>query len=291
MIVVSFRSGRDLPGLISSIDAAVSDCSWHLVIVDNAGEDLSAGLPVDQRITVVDAGGNLGFSGGINVGLRAAPAARWTLFLNPDLILHPGSVSALLSVPAEAVASVPRIVDGAGVRQNSLRREPSLLRAIGEAVFGDRWPSRPAALSETVRDEAAYATTHSIEWATGAILAVRTEAVIGTGPWDAERFFMYSEETDYARRLREGARPIIYVPAAAVEHRAGGSGTSPDLDALLEVNKVRYYAKWHGSVAAAAFGAVTLLRNALRLHRPGARAAVRALLSSRARASLPGGAR
>jgi N-acetylglucosaminyl-diphospho-decaprenol L-rhamnosyltransferase len=292
IIVVSYHSADDLPGLIESVEAAAAGATWQLTIVNNApDEPLAPLLTLPQNAAVVESGGNLGYSGGLNVGIAHAPAARATVFLNPDLTLHADSLRRLLAVLERADAAVPTIVDAHGARQNSLRREPGLRRALGEALFGDAWAGRPSALSETVREAAAYTHEHPVDWATGAALAVRTEVLSRVGPWDERRFFMYSEETDYGRRVREGGGDILFVPDAVMEHRAGGSGSSPQLDALLEVNKLRYFRKWHGAAASGAFAVILLARNAARPHRAGARAAVRALLSRRARAALPGGPR
>jgi len=292
IVIVSYYSGRDLPPLIRSIDDAAGALSWHATVVNNTTDESLAHLSEDDRVTVVEAGANLGYSGGLNLGLTMAPEARVTVFLNPDLVLRTGALTALVAaVDGGSDAAVPRILDATGVRQDSLRREPTVLSAFGEAVFGDAWARRPQLLAETVRRDRAYRSEHAIEWATGATLAVRADVVAAVGAWDADRFFLYSEETDYCRRIRSRGGSIAYVPDSVVQHRGGGSGTSPHLDALLEVNKLRYFQKWHGPWAAGAFGTALLLRNAIRPHRPGARAAVRALLSSRARAELPGGPR
>ncbi|MFH8251580.1 glycosyltransferase family 2 protein [Microbacterium sp. B2969] len=291
IIVVSYHSAADLPGLVRSIDAATEGASWRLIVVDNAGESLSVIEAIDDRVSVIDAGGNLGYSGGLNVGIAHAPAARWIVFLNPDLELLPGSLTSLAAAVPPGAAAVPAIVDENDVRQNSLRREPSIPRALGEALFGDRWPARPTFLSEGVREADAYASAHDVDWATGAALLVDASTVAAVGPWDQSRFFMYSEETDYARRIRRSGSAIVYVPEAVVRHRGAGSGTSAALDALQEVNKIRYFRKWHHPAASSVFGGVILLRNLVRPHRPGGRAAVRAILSRKARAALPGGDR
>lgn len=293
IIVVSYHSADDLPGLLASVDAAAAGAKWHVTIVNNAPDEPLAPLLADNdRVSVVEAAANLGYSGGLNLGRAQASRSRWTVFLNPDLTLHPGSLQALgAALDAGEEAAVPLVVDAHGHRQNSLRREPSLVAAIGDALFGDSWSSRPQALSETIRNPASYTHAHPVEWATGAALAIRTEVADAVGDWDDRRFFMYSEETDYARRIRERGGSIGFEPGAVVEHRAGGSGSSPELDALLEVNKMRYFRKWHGPVASGVFGLILVGRNLIRLHQPGARAAVRALLSRRARAGLPGGPR
>lgn len=293
IIVVSYWSGPDLQGLLSSLPAAVSGSSWTATIVNNAVDDrLQDQLDTDDRVKIIDAGGNLGYSGGINIGLAAAEPSRWTVILNPDVTLMPGSLTALGECLSDgADAAVPLILDSREAPQPSLRREPSLPGAIGDALFGDRWRSRPSALSETVHGVDAYGHPHPVDWATGAVLAIRSDVVKRIGQWDERRFFMYSEETDYARRIRDAGGIVMFTPAARVGHRAGGSGSSPQLDALLEVNKLRYYRKWHGVPATSAFWLILMLRNLARPHRSGSRAAVRALLSARARAELPGGAR
>jgi GT2 family glycosyltransferase len=128
-----------------------------------------------------------------------------------------------------------------------------------------------------------------VDWGTGAVLVVAADVDAAIGAWDDERFFLYSEETDYSRRIREAGWTVRYVPEATVMHRGGGSGTGPALTALNEVNRVRYYRKYHGRLSTALFRAAVILGELLRLRRPANRAALRALLSQRRWAALPGG--
>ncbi|MET3769614.1 GT2 family glycosyltransferase [Marisediminicola sp. UYEF4] len=294
VIVVAYKSARDLPGLIESIPPAMNDLSWRAVVVDNYGEDdLRNRLSGYDHVTVIDAGANLGYSGGLNHGMAHAESSRFVLFLNPDLVLEPAAASALLSacVTAGVVAAVPLVLAESGAPQPSLRREPTVLRSAGEAVFGDRWPRRPHWLAEMIRDGDAYAVPTPVDWATGAALLVRSSTIELVGKWDHTRFFLYSEETDYSRRIRESGGRILFTPSAVVRHRGAGSGSSNQLEALLSVNKVRYFRKWHGPTATAAFFGVAVLHNLLRLGRPAARASLTALLSPRARRALPGSSR
>ena len=292
IIVVAYRSAGDLPALFASLPEAARELSWAVVVVDNYGlDELQDVIGPDPRVTLVRPQGNLGYSGGLNLGLRHAPQSRFTVFLNPDLSLEPGALSELAQACTApgVVATVPLVVDEDGARQRSLRREPSLSRAFGEAVLGDHWPGRPAWLSEMIRIPSRYRAGSAVDWATGAAFLVRSDILPAVGAWDAERFFLYSEETDFARRIRQTGGKLWFVPAAVVRHRGAGSGSSSELEALLSFNKVRYYRKWHGALASAAFFGVIVLHNVLRIRRPGSRAALRALFSRRARAALPGG--
>ena len=291
VIVVAYKSAGDLPRLIESIPSAMGSLTWRVIVVDNYGvDDLRQRLVRYGHVTVIDSGANLGYSGGLNLGMAHAEPSRFTLFLNPDLLLEPASVSALASAceTVGAGAAVPLVLDEFGVAQPSLRREPTVLRSAGEAVFGDRWPGRPHWLAEMIRDPDQYRACAPVDWATGAALLVRTSISGVVGEWDHTRFFLYSEETDYGRRIREAGAQILFTPEAVVRHRGAGSGSSNQLEALLAVNKVRYFRKWHGPIATTAFFIVAVLHNVGRLGRPAARASLAALVSPRARRALPG---
>jgi GT2 family glycosyltransferase len=133
----------------------------------------------------------------------------------------------------------------------------------------------------------AYERPGDVDWATGAAVLVSTEADAAVGAWD-ERFFLYSEETDYCRRLRDAGWTVRYAPEAVAVHHGGGSGTGPDLVALTQVNRVRYFRKYHGRLATAVFLAVVVLSEAIRFRRRENRRALRAILSRRSRSKLPG---
>ncbi|MGY1694442.1 glycosyltransferase family 2 protein [Geodermatophilus sp. SYSU D00814] len=290
LVVVTYRSARDLPRLLDSVPAALRGLRAETLVVDNASDDEVAGVVAGRPATrLLPAGANLGYAGAINLALEQVPPARWVAVLNPDLTLAPGALAQLVACGERtgAAAVVPRLLDADGHPSPSLRREPTVRRALGEALLGDILPSRPPWSSELVRDAAAYRVEHPIEWATGAVVLLRTSAVARVGRWDP-RFFLYSEETDYLRRIRAAGSSVWFTPAAVARHRGGGSGQSPDLAALLVVNRVRYARKWHGRPTAAAVWAVSLLHCTLRLGDAGHRRALAALLSRRVRHGLPG---
>jgi len=292
IIVVAYNSAADLPSLLSSISPAVGDLTWHLVVVDNSDDPALPGIVgTDARVSLLHPGANLGYSGGLNFGVSRAPASRFTVFLNPDLCLQPHSLSRLAAAceAGRTAASVPLVVNERGEPRPSLRREPTALRSLGEALLGDHWPTRPGFLAEMVRDADSYLQPSAIDWATGAALMVRSDVVIAVGAWDSARFFLYSEETDYSRRIRASGHEILFTPSAVVSHRGSGSGSGPSLDTLLAVNKLRYYRKWHGLSASIIFAAVAVIHNVLRLRRPESRQTLRAFFSAPARAALPGG--
>ena len=245
VLIVSYQSSADLGLLLDSLRAEAIDRRIRVVVADNASTDGSvdvARAPGD--VVVVETGGNLGYAGGLNAAMSHVGEAPAILVLNPDLVLEPGCIAALearMRVSGAGIV-VPRILGADGAVSLSLRHEPGVIRALGDALLGSRWLSRREWLSESMRSERAYAVARRIDWATGAAMLVDRAAWDAIGQWD-ERFFLYSEETDFFHRARRKGFDVSFEPAATVRHREGGSGSSDELVALLRVNQVRYVEK------------------------------------------------
>jgi GT2 family glycosyltransferase len=159
----------------------------------------------------------------------------------------------------------------------SIRREPSLVTAWSEATLGGTLAAR-LDLGEVVRNPALYREGGPIEWATGAALMISARARLAAGDWD-ESFFLYSEEVDYLRRVRERGLSVIYVPQARTVHFGGDYESSPFLSGLMMANRIGDYARRHGWLATAAFRLALIVGEALRSGRgPAHRAALRAAL-------------
>lgn len=279
VLIVTYNSEDSLQGLLDSLAEQSSDVRMKVIVADNDSTDSS--LEIASAFPGVHAfhtGGNLGYSAGINQARRAAGHARSYLILNPDMLVQPGAVSALyqrlMQTPAGIV--VPRLTDEDGSILRSLRREPVLTRIAGDAVLGDHKPNRPGWLSETEHLAEAYSYAHRVDWATGAALLISRDTSDELGDWD-ERFFLYSEETDYFRRARDRGIEVWYEPASIMIHTGSGSGSSPQLDALLAVNKVRYSRKHYSPRYAATVRNVILAGETVRSQQPGRRAAAQAL--------------
>jgi N-acetylglucosaminyl-diphospho-decaprenol L-rhamnosyltransferase len=298
-VVVTWNSAGVLEGLLSSLRSGFAGVAeWRLTVVDNASADETVGIAerwlrdqaADIDGLVLQTGHNAGYAAAINAALaldgRHPRPAHAVLILNPDIRLAPDCVRHMLDVlladmqPPSGIV-VPRIRDADGSLSRSLRREPSLPRAVGEAVLG-RHAARFARLGETVDDEAEYQTTTTADWATGAVMLISADCRKRCGPWD-ESFFLYSEETDYALRARDQGFATRLAPQAEATHLGGESKTSAKLWALLTVNRVRLYRRRHTRAATALFWTAVLLRELPRaaLGRAPNRTALAALLGLR----------
>jgi GT2 family glycosyltransferase len=281
VVVVTWNSADQLPDLVRSIGPGLRGLDHQLVIVDNDSADgtVARARELAPGCRVVQTGRNAGYAAGINAGIAAADPYDAVLVLNPDIRLSPGSVEVLYRQLAGRVGiTVPLIRHEDGSPARSLRRAPTVLRALGEAVLGERAGRFPR-LGETVVDPQAYGRYGVTDWATGAAMLISAACARVCGPWD-ESFFLYSEETDFALRAGDLGFDTAFVPSATVTHLGGQSRVSPALWSLLTVNRVRLYRKRHSPVATAAFWSAVFLRESSRalLGQRRSRRAVAALL-------------
>jgi GT2 family glycosyltransferase/O-antigen ligase len=293
IVVVMYNSRSLLADLVASLDAGLAGVDFELVAVDNASPDDSAELieAIAPNTTIVRTGRNGGYAAGINAGVAAAGPHTAILALNPDVRLGAGCVPELmrgLRRPGIGIA-VPRLVDAHGRVIDSMRREPTVARAFGDAILGARRAGRFVRFGEVVSDRPAYDCEQRTDWAEGSTQLISAECWRACGGWD-ERFFLYSEETEYGLRARDNGYATLYVPTARAIHLEGGSAGSPKLWAMLVTNRIRFFRLRHGPLHTAAFWAAILVREASRalLGKPTSQAALHSLLDKQLLRRAPG---
>jgi GT2 family glycosyltransferase len=289
VITVTYNSERVIEDFLASLASGMEGLSWQLVVADNASRDETvavverwAAAHPDASSVVVQTGYNAGYAGGINAALAKADPHRAALILNPDLRLRPGCARRMAALAAERPdvgIVVPRMYDDNGNPAYSLRREPTVLRALGEALLGARAGRFPR-LGELVLDEAAYTARTTADWATGAAMFITGSCLERCGAWD-ESFLLYSEETEFSLRARDLGFATMLAPDAAVVHLGGESEVSPRLWTLVTLNKLRFYCRRRGLLAAVAYWAALMVREVPRavMGRPRSRRAAAALMT------------
>lgn len=289
VVVVTYNSSADIEHLLGDLRREARNNVMRVVVVDNNSSDETRDIVAQHSDVIsVSSGGNIGYAGGINVARRRVGDCRAVLILNPDLRVRPGAVGMMLSMLDDSRVGVvvPRIVDGDGLTYPSLRTEPSVLGALGDSLFGAHLARRSVRWTETVWNLKNYQYPHEIDWATGAALLIRADVDRAVGDWD-ERYFLYSEETDFFRRVRASGGLIWFEPRAVVAHRGAGSGSSPELAALMSVNRVRYFERYHGKLHSSCHRAVVTLGEMLRCRDSAYRTTVRVLCDRARWTDLP----
>ncbi|MDP9980741.1 exopolysaccharide biosynthesis WecB/TagA/CpsF family protein [Pseudarthrobacter oxydans] len=290
VVIVTYNSSGCVETLLESLRVETADLTLRVLVADNSSSDGTLDLVRRSHpdVHAFSTGGNLGYSGGINAAMCRAGDAATVVVLNPDLTVEPGSFKTMMHrlIASQAGAVVPRLLNERGVTSRSLYREPTVATAVGDALLGRRAPNRPGWLAGTDYAPESYAHPHPVDWATGAALMVRRPLADALA-WD-ESYFLYSEETDFFRGLRTMGETVWYEPEAVMNHTGGASGNSPELNALLAVNRVRYIRKYHSAAYSAVFHGAVVLSELLRCWKPEHRGVLRTVLDQGSWTALPG---
>ncbi|MGW5050973.1 glycosyltransferase [Actinokineospora sp. NPDC004072] len=283
VVIVTYNSAEVIGDCLAALPAALAGVDARVVVVDNASTDGTAerAAAADPAAKVVHRAGNDGFGAGVNAGIRHAEGCD-VLVLNADVRLSPGSVAVLQRALRPAGIAVPKLIDEDGRVHHSLRRAPTSLRTLGEAVLGGARAGRWRHLGETITHPKAYERAGEHDWATGAVWLISRECLDAVGVLE-ERFLLYSEETDFMLRAGRAGFATRYEPAATAVHLGGESTTSARLWSLVVTNKVRLHRERFGRAAAARMWLAAMADSLIRAARGSARhrQAARSLLAMR----------
>jgi N-acetylglucosaminyl-diphospho-decaprenol L-rhamnosyltransferase len=207
-------------------DLAGSGIETEWLLVDNGSDEEGRARLESLGLRRIDPGANLGYAGGVNLGV-ACSTAETVIAMNPDVFVLPGCVPALLDrLRSGAAVAGPAFFWDRGRRMLLPPAEPrgrrdELLTLL--AARNERWATRARRRwrSHARRHWEARAPleSHSLS---GSLLAIRRDAWKRVGPFD-EGFRLYFEETDWLLRARRLDLRSEYVPAAEAVHLHGQS--------------------------------------------------------------------
>ena len=251
-----------------------SEPSIEIIVVDNASTDGSpemvrAEFPQVRLIANPD---NRGFTAGNNQGLVES-TGRFLLLLNPDTEIVGAALSTMMAymdAHPEVGALGPRLCYPDGSLQPSRRRFPTLATALVESTVVQEWWRDNPLLRRYYMADTSDEAIQPVDWVVGACLLVRREVYDQVGGLD-EGFFMYSEEMDWCKRIKNAGWKVVYLPTARVIHHEGKSSEQvvPARHIHFQSSKVRYFRKHHGALQAEALRAFLLATYWYQLTREG----------------------
>jgi GT2 family glycosyltransferase len=224
-IVVNWNRRDDTLRCLSSL-ARINRPDIGIICVDNGSADgsVQAVRALFPQVVVIEAGTNLGYSGGNNLALRYAfrQGADWMMLVNNDATVAEDVVDGF----QRAIDQRPRAGSLAGKVYFADR--PSTIWFAGQRVstlLG--YSGRPRGYGR--RDGRRYQHVARTDRAVGALMAISREAIEAVGLFD-EDLFAYVEDVDFALRLRRAGLETIFAPDARAWHQVsastGGAATS-----------------------------------------------------------------
>ena len=238
IVIVSYNARADLERCLDTLVRHRPAVDHEIIVVDNASTDdtVHALRARWSGIRLVEAGGNLGFSRGNNLGMRQA-FGELVLLLNGDTLVPAGAIDALVAVldarPDVAIVG-PRLVDGHGRAELSFGRMISPLNELRQKL---RARGNVERLTSRERE---------VDWVSGACLLVRRADAEAVGLMD-ERYFMYTEDVDFCASVRARGRKVLFTPRVEIVHLRGRSRqTAPRAtEQAYRRSQIAFYEKHH----------------------------------------------
>jgi len=252
IIIVNFNGGELL---VRSVRRAfASSTPVKLIVSDNASADNSITLLEqefgdDSRLTVIHNRSNLGFAKANNIALDQAEG-DFILFLNPDCLIQPDTISQLLEVfqrHDQAGMIGCRVLNPDGSEQKGCRRRVptpwrTFVRVLGLSYFtrSAEWLQGFDMSKEPLPEKPV-----PVDAISGSLMMVSRKALNDVGPLD-EGYFLHCEDLDWCMRFNLKGYSVLFVPNVDVIHFQGFSSKQRPVRVMWHMHKgmMRFYNKF-----------------------------------------------
>lgn len=237
---------------VSKLQTSTIDATC--IVVDNGSGDGTEDALKNYKLPNMDykfiqSGGNLGFAGGNNVGIKYALNQKfdYILLLNNDLILPHDMITKLveyMQVSLDVGLASPKMYFAKGYEFHKDRYKDSekgkVIWYAGGVIDRDNVYTTHRGVDEI--DKGQYDQILETDVANGAAVIIRREVFEKIGLLDTS-FFLYWEDADFSERAKRAGYKVVYFPKTCMWHKVsastGGSG-SPTNDYFLTRNRLFY---------------------------------------------------
>lgn len=242
--IVTYNNLSTIKKTLSTVFEFTKDVDFKLYVFDNCSTDGTREFIRDNypQIELIESDENIGFGAGHNAIIKRINS-KYHAVINPDIELRSNTIAKMAAYmdKHENIGLLsPRICFPDGRDQILGKKNPHLKYLIASRLRGDE-PSRLLRDYAMLDCDLSFPT--EIDNATGCFMMFRTETLKKVGGFD-ERYFMYFEDADITRQIKQIAK-VIYYPDAVVYHVWGrDSKRNLKLMAIHLQSMLKYYIKW-----------------------------------------------
>jgi GT2 family glycosyltransferase len=240
VLIVSWNSKKFIDKCITSVQA--SDYQTDIIVVDNNSADKSDVYIKNKYpfACVIQTGDNLGFTGGVNRGIKEANKKKpdYIFLLNPDAYIAPSCIR-------ELVNEMERDTNIGMVCPKIYYANPS--NKIWFAGSDIEWnKGLTPHKGENEIDKGQYDKICTIDRVCGCAVLINVKNLKTVGLFDNE-YYLYFEEVDLSMRFLKNGFTIKYIPSAKCWHAVSSSSGgffSPLYNYYMTRNNLLFMSKY-----------------------------------------------
>jgi len=224
IIIINYNSSQLLKSCLNSIRENPPDSPYEVIVSDNGSQDDSLDMIKSEfpQVKLIENQENLGFSKATNKEIDAS-SGEYMFVLNTDIIMLDSTLNSLIdfmdSHPEVGIVG-PQLTNPDGKPQPCARPFPTrthlMLGRRSLLIYVPYFKKKSASL-RTISDKPI-----EVDTVAGGAIMLRRKALGDVGKFD-ERFFLYMEDVDICRRLKQAGWKIIYNPEIKIIHHWEGT--------------------------------------------------------------------
>ena len=216
--------------------------NMHVIVVDNNSTDDSIVCVEKQfpQTQLIKRNENGGYAAALNDGIRAGSVLNpdFFLVLNNDTLVPSETLGKLVDTrlsDTQIAVSAPKVI---------YHDHPERIFSLGDRIYS--WFPLPVRIGRKAYDRPAYSKTMEFDYLFGCALLIRTQSLKQVGLFDTS-FFMYYEDADLCRRMRDKGWKNVRVGSTVIHHKASlSSRLVPDEMVYLRArNRFWFYRRYH----------------------------------------------
>jgi GT2 family glycosyltransferase len=269
-IIVNWNTKDLVLQCIDSLFQKQGNYTQEIIVVDNASSDGSADAIKTKypEMQLIQNSQNLGFAKANNIGIKKS-TGKYLCLVNSDIQLLDNTISFMISFMnnnKDVGLSGPKILWPDLTLQHSCKNFPSVRTLMCETLSLNRLFPNTALFSGEDMFFFKHDQQLKVDWLAGCFMMIRSEVLATVGLLD-ELFFIYSEETDLCKRIRDAGWEIVFLPEVSAIHHSGASAKKNPLRFSKEqrLSELKYWKKHKTLPIRFFFSVILLLHHSARL--------------------------
>ncbi len=255
IVILNYKTRGLLKECLKGIKMVQPKLDYEIIVVDNGSNDGTPQMMAEffPDIRFIEAGVNLGYAKGNNLGIRQAKG-QYVMIMNPDIVVFPGVLERLATVmdsrPDVGVVA-PKLLNPDKSLQFSCYRFPDFWIPIYRRTPLGKLNFAKKKLDEYFLKDWDHNSPREVDWLLGGCLLIRKKALEEVGFLD-ERYFAYFDDVDLCRSMWQKGWKVIYFPEVSVVHfhrreSAEGQWWSSIFKKAARIHLaswIKYFMKW-----------------------------------------------